>query len=106
MSKNLITILGILVAILPFVSIPGSIRDPLYIIFGITIAMVGYQDRHNRRKGLVGTVVRKGRKVVIPLVAGVTGSAITPDVLKEVDNQEGKVEPNNSNEKEETNANQ
>jgi len=76
MSKNFITILGVCVAILPFITIPSYIRNPLYMIFGVTIAIVGYQERHNRRKGLIGTVVRRGRKVVGPIVGVVAGSEI------------------------------
>ena len=37
-KRTLITILGILVAILPVTHFPGSWKNPVYIILGLTIA--------------------------------------------------------------------
>lgn len=64
MNKNLTTTLGALVAVMPFISIPGTIKNPLYIIFGIAIAVIGYQEGHYKKRGFLANTTRRGRKTI------------------------------------------
>ncbi len=42
MIRNGIITLGALVAVLPFLGIPGSFKEPLYVLLGIGVAASGY----------------------------------------------------------------
>lgn len=101
MIKNLITTLGVLVALLPFLSIPGSIKGPLFIVFGITIAVISYQDRHNRRKGFIGDVIRRGRKVID---SASSPTLLVPSIDTDVLNR--RKMPENNNDKMDATTNQ
>ncbi|MDO8492860.1 MAG: hypothetical protein Q7S34_04430 [bacterium] len=96
MYKNLVITLGVLVAVLPFISIPGSMKTPLYIIFGVTVAVIGYQEKHPKRKGFLGAVVRRGRKIINPISSHAShlspfGTEITnqAEALKNTNEQTG-----------------
>lgn len=70
MPKNLITWLGVLVALLPFITVQSSIKMPLYIASGVIIAVVSYREKHPRRKSVQQFASRKSKKGVV--IAGVT----------------------------------
>ncbi|MEK7567307.1 MAG: hypothetical protein AAB513_00090 [Patescibacteria group bacterium] len=53
MQKNFFIVLGIFVALLPFISIPNSYKTPVYIILGATMAIASYRERYLKKKLLI-----------------------------------------------------
>lgn len=63
MNKNLFIVLGVIVALLPFVSIPNSFKTPIYIILGASIAIVSYRERYMKKKLIGFSASRRFKKV-------------------------------------------
>ena len=59
MPKNLITILGVLIAILPFLGIPGSIKSPIYFLLGLAVAFTGYYQSHYKKKNIIRNILAR-----------------------------------------------
>lgn len=66
MGKNFITTLGVLVALLPFVTIPSSYKIPLFVLLGSMIAYVSYKEHHQKKK-VVG-ISKRGRRSTLGVV--------------------------------------
>ncbi len=50
MQKNFFIIIGILIALLPFLSIPHSYKTPIYIVLGAIVAITSYRERYLKKK--------------------------------------------------------
>lgn len=64
MYRQLVTTLGVLVAIMPFLGLPGSWKTPLYFILGGAIAGASYYSGVAKKKHVPGKpiVVRRSRR--------------------------------------------
>ncbi|MCE9643686.1 hypothetical protein K8Q93_00315 [Candidatus Parcubacteria bacterium] len=64
MYRQLVTTLGVLVAIMPFLGLPGSWKTPLYFILGAGIASASYYSGVPKKKHVPGKpiIVRRSRK--------------------------------------------
>ncbi|HYF10367.1 MAG TPA: hypothetical protein VD967_02065 [Candidatus Paceibacterota bacterium] len=64
MYRQLVTTLGVLVAVMPFLGLPGSWKTPLYFILGGAIAGASYYSGVAKKKHAPGKpiVVRRSRK--------------------------------------------
>ncbi len=60
MPKNSGLILGILIAVMPFVGIPSSWKTPFYFLLGCAVAAVAYQREYRKKFHLVKGI-RTGR---------------------------------------------
>lgn len=70
MPKHVTTILGLLVAVLPFLGFPSSFKSPAYFVFGIVIAYIGYYEHRHKRKPITIRRIRKARDITaVPVVA-------------------------------------
>lgn len=54
MYRQLVTTLGVLVAALPFLGIPGSWKTPLYFLLGAAIAGVSYYSGVHKKRVALG----------------------------------------------------
>ena len=64
-SKNkIIIILGLTVAILPFLGFPGSFKSPAYFLLGGAIAYITFQENRHRRKHSPLKKIRKSKDVI------------------------------------------
>ncbi len=63
MIRNGIITIGVFVAVLPFLGIPGSFKEPLYVLFGIGIVALGYYGSSQGKRVLSGAKpVRRARR--------------------------------------------
>ena len=64
MYRQLVTTLGVLVAVMPFLGLPSSWKTPLYFILGGAIAGASYYSGVPKKKHSVGKplIVRRSRK--------------------------------------------
>ena len=64
MYRKLITTLGVFVAVLPFLGLPGSWKTPIYFILGGAIASASYYAGVHKKKHVPGKplIVRRPRK--------------------------------------------
>ena len=63
MNKNLFIILGALVALLPFVSVPNSFKTPIYVALGAGVAITSYRERYMKKKPLGLVSSRRFKKI-------------------------------------------
>lgn len=67
MKKNLISILAILVAILPFLGFPSSFKAPVFFLLGASIAFLSFREHHHKRKHTVRRIRRAKEVVTVPV---------------------------------------
>lgn len=69
MSKSkIIIILGLMVAVLPFLGFPGSFKSPAYFLLGGAIAYITFQENRHKRKHSPFKRVRKSKdSVTVPV---------------------------------------
>lgn len=71
MPKHLITVLGIFIAILPFLGFPNSYKAPVYFILGGGIAYLSFYEHRHRKKHPSMRRVRKSKgAVTLPVNGG------------------------------------
>ena len=63
MPKNLIIYLGVIVAVMPFITIPSSWKNPVYVLIGASIAYLYYRERGAKKKTAGGAIKRIRRPV-------------------------------------------
>ena len=49
MPKNTLIVLGVFVAVMPFIGIPGVWKTPLYFLLGVGIAASAYQLQYKKK---------------------------------------------------------
>ena len=65
MSKSkIIIILGLAVAILPFLGFPGSFKSPAYFLLGGAIAYITFQEHRHKKKHSSLKKIRKNKDAV------------------------------------------
>ena len=63
MNKNFFITLGILVSLLPFISVPNQFKTPVYILLGALIAVVSYREKYIKRRLMGFSASRRFKKV-------------------------------------------
>jgi hypothetical protein len=64
MKKNIIPILAILVAVLPFLGFPSSFKAPVFFLLGASIAFLSFREHHHKRKTATVRRIRRAKEVV------------------------------------------
>lgn len=73
MPKNTISILGLVIAVLPFLGFPGSFKAPAFFLLGLGVAYLSFEEhRHKRRPHAIRRVNRK-QKGAVSLSVNETG---------------------------------
>mgnify|MGYP007083475041 CR=1 FL=1 len=75
MNKNFVTTLGILIAVMPFITIPTSFKTPIYFLLGSLIAYTSYREHHQKKKIHAGKRIKRPVGAITPVPAD---SIVTP----------------------------
>lgn len=75
MNKNFVTTLGILIAIMPFITIPTSYKTPMYFLLGSLVAYTSYREHNQKKKIHAGKRIKRPVGAITPVQ---TESIVTP----------------------------